>query len=375
MKDKFLTWIILKLTQVCNLNCTYCYVYNRGDSSWKTRPAIISHDVINQLVKRINEHCERNNLYDFGIEFHGGEPLIIGIGRFREILQTITREIPTINLTFVIQTNGLLLTEEWVDLFEEYNVGIGISLDGPEQITDANRVDHMGRGITHKLLAIIKKLREYNPDSFSPGFCCVVNPTLIAGDELVRWFSQQEIDSYDLLLPDGNYINYPAHWEGAGSYSDFLISAFNEWFQMGARAPRIRKFEQMILGMFGNEIRLDSLGGDLKGICVVESDGGITVNDVARLCGGIFAKDELTIFQNTLDSHVTHFEIDELQELSDKCKSCRFLSSCGGGNLPHRFDGVSFKNPSIYCEALYNLSEHIYTRVKETLPESAVLQE
>jgi molybdenum cofactor biosynthesis enzyme MoaA len=41
-----LDWIVLKVTQRCNLNCDYCYVYNRGDDSWRGRPAFISDAVV-----------------------------------------------------------------------------------------------------------------------------------------------------------------------------------------------------------------------------------------------------------------------------------------------------------------------------------------
>lgn len=217
-------------------------------------------------------------------------------------------------------------------------------------------------------------MQLYKPESFTPGFCCVINPSLIKGDELVRWFSEQEIDSYDFLLPDGNYTNYPDHWTGAAAYTEFLIAAFDEWFNMGVDAARIRKFELMISGMFGHEVTLDALGGDLKQICVVESDGGITANDVTRICGGIFSTDKINIYHDELDFHAKYFDLDELQELSDTCKACKFVKSCGGGYLPHRFDGSSFKNPSIYCEALYALSEHIFNTIQPLLSSARARQ-
>ena len=48
-----LDWIVLKIAQRCNLNCTYCYVYNRGDDSWRGRPPIISVDVIEAVGRRV----------------------------------------------------------------------------------------------------------------------------------------------------------------------------------------------------------------------------------------------------------------------------------------------------------------------------------
>jgi len=365
-----LDWVILKISQVCNLNCSYCYVYNRGDDSWKNRPKFISLDIVDILADRINEHCHNNDLNHFTIEFHGGEPLTIGIDRFSEIVNLLKSKCSSIDLSMVIQTNGLLLNEEWIQLFTNNNIGIGISLDGPPKINDINRVDHKGKGSTDKLLTIIKSLKN-NPnvkDKFDPGFCCVINPSLINGSELVRWFAQNKITSYDFLLPDGNIKNFPQNWVGTEPYKDFLISAFDEWFNMGKEAPSIRMFELMMMGFLGVKVTLDSLGGDLSKLCVVESDGGISVNDVTRICGGDFSNDKLNIKTNPLEDKNIYFQISKLQDLSDTCKECKYLSSCGGGYLPHRFDGNSFKNPSMYCDALYSLSEHIYNNMKNVIP-------
>ena len=363
-----LDWIILKIAQRCNLNCSYCYVYNRGDESWKYRPKIISLDVVAQLCDRINTHVRKYGLTSMTVEFHGGEPLLVGVRRFQEIIDLIRTRCAGLAVRFVVQSNGLLLNEEWVDFFEVNRVGVGISIDGPPEVNDLHRLDHRGLGSTRKLLDIIERLREYNAD-FRSGYSAVVNPRAISGGDLVRWFHAQGFSSFDLLLPDGNYVNPPHDWQGTAEYTEYMIDAFDAWYALGAGGPRIRKFELLILGMFGVEVSLDSLGGDLSKLCVVESDGGISINDVTRMCGGIYANDTLNVFENELDEHQAFFQLEDLQQLSDQCRSCHHLSSCGGGYLPHRFDGSSFRNPSFYCQTLYGLIDHIHA----TLAQEAVL--
>ena len=80
-----LSWVVLKVAQRCNLNCTYCYVYNRGDESWRSRPTFISTDVAVALAGRINEQCEKFALESFTVELHGGEPLLLGKERMLPI--------------------------------------------------------------------------------------------------------------------------------------------------------------------------------------------------------------------------------------------------------------------------------------------------
>jgi uncharacterized protein len=127
----------------------------------------------------------------------------------------------------------------------------------------------------------------------------------------------------------------------------------------------------MLLGLMGSQTPLDALGGDLRALCVVESDGSIGVNDVTRICGGDFSHDTLNLFEDRLDRHVEAYRIAELQQVCGQCQACPYLSSCGGGYLPHRFDGVGFANPSLYCDALFALSARMERALREDLPAAA----
>jgi uncharacterized protein len=368
--DAVVNQVILKIVQRCNLDCTYCYVYNRGDDSWKTRPPVISERVLLRLAERINEHCRRHQLSSFTVELHGGEPLLIGKRKMQALLTLLRARVDAVPLRFTMQTNGLLLDSGWIDLLARNQVSFGISLDGPPALADQQRILRKDRsGSTQPLLDIIAQLRSEGPlfDQLFGGCPCVVNPQCDGG-ELVDWFVAQGFDAFDFLLPDGNRLNPPQGWTGVAPYRRFLLAAFERWHALGARAPRIRKFELMLSGLLGGKVFLDALGGDLRLLCVVESDGSIGVSDVTRICGGEYANDVLNIFDHALDEHVQRYRIDEVQQVCGTCRACPHLASCGGGYLPHRFNGIHFANPSIYCEALYALSERMTQLLHAQLP-------
>lgn len=368
-----LDWIVLKIAQRCNLNCSYCYVYNRGDDSWKRRPPIISNEVVNALARRIAEQCVKYSLKRFVIEFHGGEPLLVGKNRLRRIIDAMRALCPSVELRIILQTNGTLLDEEWLELFEHNHVSFGISLDGPPELADRHRVFLNGEGSTQRVLENIERLRRAGPrfDQLLGGILCVVNPTVNGGD-LVRWFVKNGFHFFEFLLPDGNYANLPPGWKGVEPIRRFLLEAFDTWYAMGKDAPEIRLFETMLLAFMGVKPQLDALGGDLRKLCVVESDGSIGVSDVLRFCQGEYSVDQLNVFSHTLDARTDAYRIDELQRPCAKCEACPHLKTCGGGYLPHRYDGKSFANPSIYCEALYALAERMAAAVRADMPSSLV---
>lgn len=364
-----LEWIVLKVTQRCNLNCDYCYVYNRGDDSWRSRPAFISEDVVRALARRIKEHCDKYSLKQFVVELHGGEPLLLGKSRMQSLLDILRQTCTGVDLKVMLQTNGLLLDEEWLQLFDRNNMTFGFSLDGPPELADRHRVDRHSKGSTERLLAIVERLRKAGPefDRVLGGVLCVVDPS-IDGAALVRWFVEHGFTSFEFLLPDGTYVNPPTGWIGPEPYRRFLLEAFEEWYHMGQRAPQIRLFEMMMLGLLGQKTTLDALGGDLRALCVVESDGSIGISDVLRICLREYSFDSLDIFYHPLDAHVDHYRVDELQHPCQTCLECPYFTGCGGGYLPHRFDGRSFAHPSIYCGALYALAKRMFEVLQDDLP-------
>jgi uncharacterized protein len=368
-----LDWVILKIAQRCNLDCTYCYVYNRGDSSWKTRPAFVSEKVVKALAARIVEHCDAYDLDRFIIELHGGEPLLLGRRRMQGLIDTFRRDCPGIQLHFFIQTNGLLLDQGWLKFFAANDMRFGISCDGPEEFADKRRIHKDGRGSTQELLEIIRTLREGSSlfDDLKPGFLCVVDPSA-DGRRIIRWFSEQQFRSFDLLLPDCTLANLPQDWTGAEPYRRFLLDAFDEWHSLGAKAPRLRLFEQILSAFLGVRPSMDYLGGDLRRLCVVESDGSMGLSDLLRICGGRYAQDELNIFDDRLDSIGPRYGLDVLQQPCATCQDCHYFDACRGGLLSHRFDGVSFDNPSAYCTVLYSLAGAAFDKWRAALPAHAV---
>ena len=60
------------------------------------------------------------------------------------------------------QTNGTLLNEEWCRFFHENNFLIGLSLDGPQELHDAYRLDKGGKPTFQRVLAAARLLQQHN---------------------------------------------------------------------------------------------------------------------------------------------------------------------------------------------------------------------
>ncbi|GAA3126255.1 uncharacterized protein JOF29_002579 [Kribbella aluminosa] len=93
------------------------------------------------------------------VVWHGGEPLTIGVKAMRELLAPFEQLRRAGRIMHVIQTNATLISDEWCELFVEYDVSIGISIDAPPELT-GNRIDWRGEPAFDRIIAGISKLEE-----------------------------------------------------------------------------------------------------------------------------------------------------------------------------------------------------------------------
>ncbi len=84
--DKILSTIVWKVTEICNMACSYCFMYKSLDKSFKNKPQVISREVIENVTERIEEYVLDHSIENLDITLHGGEPLLLGKEKFRYLL-------------------------------------------------------------------------------------------------------------------------------------------------------------------------------------------------------------------------------------------------------------------------------------------------
>ena len=137
--------IILKLTTACNLNCVYC---SEGDIPAEILPAEIFYKLVDELPSLTS---------DAEFLFHGGEPMLYGRENLQNLIDYARKTFPAAR--FLMQTNGTLIDDAWIDFFRANNIGVGISLDGYAEIHDKNRRTKTGEPTAEKILANLEKMR------------------------------------------------------------------------------------------------------------------------------------------------------------------------------------------------------------------------
>ena len=164
------------------------------------------------------------------IGLHGGEPLLVKKSKFQEICDIILTNCGDVEVNFSVQTNGALIDDDWVTIFEKYNIGVGVSLDGPEAINDYNRFDKKGNGSHSECVNGFKKLRDYNVQKniSPPGLLCVIDP-LANPKEIYRHFVEElGALSINYLVPNNTHDDHIDD-SYVRKLGDFLIQTFKCW--------------------------------------------------------------------------------------------------------------------------------------------------
>lgn len=131
-----LNYLILQVTQNCNLRCEYCSYsgkYNTRSHSNKRMDFSIAKKGIDYLVK----HSMDNPKIILG--FYGGEPLL-EFELIKDCVEYIKKIAKGKEVGFSITTNGTLLTDKVIDFLVENQFILTISMDGPKEIHDKSRL-------------------------------------------------------------------------------------------------------------------------------------------------------------------------------------------------------------------------------------------
>ncbi len=364
--------IVLKITERCNLDCSYCYYFNGIDQSFKSMPARITKEVIIELGEFLKQGIIDLKLTNIKIGFHGGEPMLLKKNLFDWICEYLTNLLQGVKLTFSIQTNGTLIDKGWIDLIKKYNIDLGISIDGPEEYHDEFRVDHKKRGSYLKIAKNIKLLQDENCQF---GVLAVINPTHDSKKIYRHFVDALRIYSFDFLFPDFNYDKMPPY--DFALFTKFFSDLFDEWTKDDNPEIKIRIFESYMGLLLGRKSLIYGIGTgnlDLIPLLTIRSNGNLQPTDelmstdpnTVAFTGASLATTSLKDF---LD-HKIFKEIKLAQaNMPAKCSSCCWSNACGGGGIVNRFSKDNrFDNPSIYCDTLQNF----FNKVLKYLIESGI---
>jgi len=152
-----MAYLRLNISNVCNFSCKYCHVFKLNQN--ELPPKVMDYGIMEYSIENYIAILKRYNENSLTMSIYGGETLVNKKNLFKAI-EKYNNNYRGVDINWMVNTNGSLLTEEVADFFKKYNIDVHLSVDGPEGIHNKNRVDKFGKGTfdrVEKALTLIKQ--------------------------------------------------------------------------------------------------------------------------------------------------------------------------------------------------------------------------
>lgn len=353
--------LVKPVSALCNLNCAYCFYLDRDADPYRPRPArTMSDEMLERLVDTFLFYSYPNAVF----AFQGGEPTLAGLPFFEKLVALQQRRGRNgHNIGNSLQTNGILIDDDWCRFFREYNWLVGISIDGPEEVHNRYRVNKAGRGSWEQAARAIELMKRHGVDF---NVLCVVSQAN-AGQprELYRYFRTlgvEHIQYIPLAEFDGEGNPMPFTIDAAG-YGAFLTGTFDAWWP-DRRKVRIRLFDNLAEAAGGFRPGACTMRETCDSYCVVEYNGDVYPCDFFVEGGWKLGNIEVDSWAE-IARRRARFEFASKKAVAHPaCDACEYRGICRNGcpKLRHGPRG-RFEDLDWFCGAY----KALYARALEPL--------
>ena len=335
----------------CNLRCAYCFYADeakvRTVPNYGRMPEAVSHALIEKAVKAAGDSVT--------FLFQGGEPTLAGLDFFRDFVSHVKKTVPPkLAVHYAIQTNGILLDQEWCRFFKENNFLAGLSLDGSRECHDRFRLDGNGKGTYDRVQQAARQLEragvEYNVLTVVTGY--LARHVQSAFSSLCRqgFRFQQYIPCLDPLEEERGGQGYslsPARYEA------FLKMLFDLWYREleQGRYWSIRYFDNLLWMLEGHAPEQCSMRGCCGLQYLVEADGSVYPCDFYGLDEFRLGNIRDDAWEDLDRARESLGFIEASRRIPEKCGQCRWYPLCRNGCRRDRVLEGEELGRSYYCEA------------------------
>ena len=367
----------------CNIDCKYCFFLSK-EALYPNDEHRMSDATLQAYIRQL---MESHRLPEVTVAWQGGEPTLMGLDFFRRAMELVEQHRrPGQQVSHTFQTNGIALDDDWCAFLKAHGFLVGLSVDGPREIHDTNRVTRNGQGTFDLVIKGWAKLRQHGVDF---NILCTVNAAnQDHGRRVYRFFRDELGASWIQFIPiverataqtihianlgwserpkekrllytqSGSLVT--ERTVGGEQYGRFLIDVFEEWVRHDVGKVYVQLFDVTLEALFGRHklcIHAPTCG---KGPALEHN-------------GDLYACDHFVEpgfrLGNIHDTHMAElmalpaqrkFGEDKRDTLTRQCRDCEVRPLCNGGCPKDRFalskDGEAGHN--YLCEGLYKFFTH-----------------
>jgi len=352
MKNPFHVMIIPTLG--CPGRCKYCW------SSDETSPRMTL-DTIDDIVTWLKPLEEQRVTFTF----HGGEPLLAGAEFYRLALKKISEGLPHLSPEFAMQTNLWLMDDELAEILSEYQVPIGSSIDGPQELTNYQRGDeYFERCLAGYRIAVAHGL-------LVRFICTFTNSSVKQKEDIVNFFKEQGwVMKLHPALPSLKGENPNAWTLAPEEYGELLVYLLDEAIEH-ADELEIMNINDLCRCVFTRVGSVCTYADCMGTTFAIGPDGEIYpcyrfIGMPEWVMGHV--RDAPSI-ESLMASHAGKRMLAFKEYVDTACKDCAHITYCRGG-CPYNAiapTGGVLKGVDPHCAAYKRIFDEITTRMNEEM--------
>ncbi len=359
------TFLIKPASGNCNMRCKYCFYCDVAESRTVKSYGVMSLETLETIVRRALEEVTVQCCF----AFQGGEPTLAGLDFYRRLIGFERKYNQNgVKITHALQTNGLLLDDEWCAFFAEHKFLIGLSIDGEKAVHDELRPDAADKGTHNRCLKAARLMRSHGVDF---NILSVVTRRLAAHPVRAWQFYKREGFSHLQFIPCLDGLG-EAPGKGACSldakrYGDFMFSIFDQWYDdyTHGKYISVRAFDNYIGMLAGHPPEDCAMMGRCTAYPLIEADGGVYPCD-------FYALDEYRLgdvaehsFADMLTGDAARRFVAPSLAAHPDCMECGYYFICRGGcrrdSEPIPADAPA---KSRFCESYKRFFGHALARMR-----------
>lgn len=362
---------------ICNLDCEYCFFLSK-EMLYPGDRFRMADELLETYIRQL---LESHRTPEVMVAWQGGEPTMMGLDFFKRSVELVEEHRqPWQRVQYTIQTNGVLLNEQWAAFFKKHDFLVGLSVDGPRELHDTYRVDKRGQGSFDRVMAGYAHLRA--ADVNVNVLCTVHAANQDHGADVYRFFrddmgmrfiqfipiieratetllpmanlgwSTTRKEKRPLYMQAGSFVTDRS--AGPEAYGRFLIDVFDEWVK--------RDVGEVFVQMF--DVALANWHGEPSGLCIFSETCGMALalehNGDLYSCDHYVEPDyllgnitETPMIELIASEQQGAFGLAKRDTLPQYCLDCEVRFACHGGCPRNRFthtpdgeDGLNYLCPS-----------------------------
>lgn len=344
----------------CNLSCNYCFFLSK-ENLYRGESHLMDESTLDAYIRKLMEASPGPEVH---VAWQGGEPLLRGLEFFRHAVRLSGKYRQAHQrVVHTIQTNGTLIDDEWAEFFKQNGYLVGLSIDGPRELHDINRMDRKGYGSFDDVVRGWHCLRRHGVDV---NILCTVNAQNADHPlEVYRFFRDELQAAYIQLIPiveratpetieaanrgwggprgvdrplyrqEGDLVT--SRTVSAEKFGEFLIAIFDEWVRRDVGKIYVTTFDIALGSWLGQH-----------NACIVSPTCGRSL--VLEHNGDVYSCDHYVepdhrignIRNATLEALVNsekqrRFGQSKYDTLPRYCRECPVLFACYGECPRNRF--------------------------------------